>query len=906
LEGDAELKASHEDTWARVLSYKFVAPAPVAGAIRREGILRRIAGNPSINLVVLQAPAGHGKSTALQQLKDVADTDGHLTGWLTFDAGDNDPRRFFMHFQSLLNRTAGMHARSAERRDLITYHNRSDWLLEQLATIGRPVALFLDEFQTLTDKTVLAFFRSVFERAPDGLRIFVGSRSLPDVGLARLVVNNRALILHGDDLRFSPQEVERFFAAADDLGIDLDEIDAIYRRTEGWPAALQLFRLTLGSPDVRKSLGYDSSRAPRELAEYLAENVLALQPQRIQDFLLCTAELTRLNGTLCDEVLGWNDSREILLQLERSGMFLRCVDPQSGWFKYHTLFSSILAEQQRSHSPEAADSIHRRAAQWYMKHRFFEETVHHATLCRDHALAADALNQWSSSLVAGGHLRTVEYWSEQLPFDEIACRPDLAIKCAYALVFLRRRQRARPLLELLKQRSGTGTVLDTTDPNVVLSMEAISVDDIPRAFSISEQVPLEQLDAEGFAAFELGAAANLRGYCALAAQEFEPAREYLALARVHNDHVNAAFSRGYTIAVSGVALLIQGSLSESLERFKEGLREHSVIDKSFASAALLSCYVWALYEANDLETAESLFVQNHDIISDSTLPDFLTVAYLSSARVHDARGRAGKAEAILEEAEAIGRDSGWTRLVETVKWERVRRALLRGAVDQAVSVAAGARGERRLPADWTPFASDVEDRELGEIRLALARSDLDDAASRIHLALKRQRGRVLRQIKLQLLGAVHASRSGDQPALKRNLSTALRLARKGGFVRAVLDEGEDILQLIRDRYQILLESEASARNPDSGRDFVETLLQASGTDLGRSSGAFHVALQPLTEREREMLVLLANGTSNKDMANRLFVSENTVKYHLKNIYAKLSVASRVQAITAARQIGIIH
>jgi LuxR family maltose regulon positive regulatory protein len=125
-------------------------------------------------------------------------------------------------------------------------------------------------------------------------------------------------------------------------------------------------------------------------------------------------------------------------------------------------------------------------------------------------------------------------------------------------------------------------------------------------------------------------------------------------------------------------------------------------------------------------------------------------------------------------------------------------------------------------------------------------------------------------------------------------------------VRAVLDEGEDILQLIRDRYQILLESEANARSPDSGRDFVETLLQASGTDLGRSSGGLHVALQPLTEREREMLLLLANGTSNKDMANRLFVSENTVKYHLKNIYAKLSVASRVQAITAARQIGIIH
>jgi LuxR family maltose regulon positive regulatory protein len=541
-----------------------------------------------------------------------------------------------------------------------------------------------------------------------------------------------------------------------------------------------------------------------------------------------------------------------------------------------------------------------------MRNHFFEETVYHATVCGDFPLAADALNQWSSGLVAGAHLRTIEYWSERIPFAEIASRPDLAIKCAYALIFLRRRQRAKPLLELLKQRSGTGTVLDTTDPDIVLSMEAIAADDIPRAFSISAHVPLQQLDAEGFAAFELGACANLRGYCALAAQEFEPARELLALARVHNDHVNAAFSRGYTIAVNGVAALIRGSLSESLERFKEGLSEQPVIDKSFASAALLSCYVWALYEANQLEKAESLFLQNHDIISDSTLPDFLTVAYLSSARVHDARGRVAKADAVLEEAEAIGRDSGWMRLVETVKWERVRRALLGGSLEQADSIASRARVEPRLPSRWIPFANDVEDAELGEVRLALAKSELAEAGRRIETALKRQKGRALRQIKLQLLAAVLAARLDNHAELKRNLGSALRLARQGGFVRAVLDEGDEPLHLIRERYQALLQSEANARRPDSGRDFIETLLQASGTDLGRNAGVLNFALQPLTEREREMLVLLANGTSNKDMANRLFVSENTVKFHLKNIYAKLSVASRVQAITAARQIGIIH
>jgi LuxR family maltose regulon positive regulatory protein len=904
------MKASAGSLPSGVLSHKFIAPVPYAGAVARERILERIRQFPHARVILLQGPAGHGKSTALQQLKDAAQGAGELTGWLTMDAGDNDPRRFLLHFQSLVGSlsdgTEISPGRSAERRDA-SFHYRSDWLLDRIARLGQPVALFLDEFQTLTDKTVLGFLSFLFERAPDSLRIFIGSRSLPDVGLARLVVNNRALILRADDLRFSPHEVTRFFAAAADLGIDLDEIDTIYRRTEGWPAALQLFRLTLGSPTVRQSLGNETARAPRELAEYLAENVLVLQPPRIQEFLLRTSELTRLSASLCDAVLGCSDSREVLLHLERSGLFLRCVDPQAGWFEYHTLFSSILAEQLRLLTPDVAEEVHLRAARWYLAQGFFEDAAHHAIASREYAIAADALDRWSSRLVADAHLRTVEHWSGRLPFQEIICRPQLAIKCAYALVFLRRWTRARPLLEYLSKRSEGGDVLCTTDSNIVLSMAAIAGDDIPGAYSISARVPLTQYDAQGFAAFELAAVANLRGYCALTAQEFEAAREYLALARVYNEHVDAAFSRSYTIAVGGVAMLIQGELREALERFKAGLGEHRVvIEKSFASAALFACYVWALYEANDLETAEAVFVQNHETISDSMRTDFLTVAYLSMARIHDARGRYAKADAILNEAEAIGHDCGWPRLVSTVKWERTRRLLNRGAVDQALVTAASARIDNQLPPGWIPFANDMADQELGEIRVAIAIPDLAQARVRIAEALRLQRGRVLRKIKLRLLSALVLARSGETAASRRELRTALRSAQAGGFVRCVLDEGPHVLQLVRNEYQALIAGARGANPVSSELGFMEQLLETAGIQLMGSSGRCRVQPQSLTDRERELLVLLANGTSNKDVANRLYVSENTVKFHLKNIYAKLAVTSRVRAITAAREIGIIQ
>ena len=899
------MRKTADAAWVEVRPYKFYAPVAYAGVIRRARILDRVAAAPGASVILLQGPAGHGKTTALQQLKELQEASGRLTGWLTFDVGDNDPRRFAAQMKAFLDDLAAR-AGMGESKPVRNARQRhgSNWLVDRLASFTRPMALFFDEFQTLTDRSALEQFKALFETATDRVRVFIGSRSLPDVGLARLVVNNRALILHGDDLRFTPKEVEEFFASAGDLGIDLDEVDAIYQRTEGWPAALQLFRLTLGSPQVRKSLGKENLRPPRELAEYLAENVLALQPPRIQEFLLQTAKLTRLSAALCDEVLGWNDSRDVLMHLERSGMFLRCVDPQAGWYKYHTLFSSILAEQLRTHSADVADEVHRRAARWYMRNGHFEEAVLHATTCREYDLAADALNRWASRLVACAHLNTLEQWSERLPYDRIASRRDLAIKVAYALVFLRRRQRARPLLELLQADVSSGTVGATTNARIVLSMAAMLDNDVLGAYEISEQVPLHETESTGFAAFELSAAANLRAYCALIRQEYVLARDYLAQARIYNDHVNAPFSRGYTTAVTTVALVMQGHLREALARLRDEANELTdEPDRSVAAAVAVAAQVWALYEANDLTAAEALFTQHREVIASSTRFDFLAVAYVPAARLYEALGRPGHAEGLLDEVEAIGRENGWTALVSTVKWERVRRVLLQDSVDEAIAIAATARFEPELPEDWVPIGSDVESREFGEIRLAIAVGDLAEASARIDHEVRRQRGRTLRQLKLHLMAALVASRTRDEAGCRRHVRTALTLARPGGYVRVFLDEGPEVVSLLQQELHLLVENPRRP-SPDPEREFLEAVLTAAGAAAAPTHGPMG-ALPALTERECEMLKLLANGISNKGIANRLFVSENTVKFHLKNIYAKLAVTSRVQAVSAARQMGIV-
>jgi LuxR family maltose regulon positive regulatory protein len=889
-------KAASVKAQADVYAHKLFAPVAYAGAIRRDAILDRVLANESARVVLLQGPAGHGKSTVLQQLKSIFEERGHLTPWMTLDEADNDIRRFHLHAQAMVATLgSGVEERESGRR-------RSDWLIGRLLKSGKPVALFLDDFQVLTNKTVLTFFRELFERVPEHTRLFIGTRSMPEIGLSRLVVNQRALILHADHLRFSPAEVEQFFSSSM-KDISRDEIAAIYRRTEGWPAALQLFRLSLPSPQVRKSLVDVADYRPRELAEYLADNVLALQQPEIQDFLLRTSLLGRLSASLCQAVTGCADAQDLLMKLERTGLFVRSLDSDLRWFQYHALFASFLVEQLEGQAPETVREVHRKAARWHLERELYEETVHHAIACRDFTLAADTLDHWASQLVPDAQIITMERWYEQLPFEEVAKRPSLLIKSAWALVFLHRRQKLKPLLKLLEERAAAGD----PDANVVLSMAAISVDDVAGSFAWVKRVPLQERKPETFAAFELGAAANLYAYHSLGAGDFEKARSLLALARGHNERGSAIFSGGYTVGMHGMHLLAQGQLQEALDSFRAGMGESRMhVDKSVASAALVACYIWALYEANELDQAEALFGRHHDIISESALLDFMAVAYLAMVRIHDARGRAGQALEVLDEAESIGHGHGWERLIRLINWERARRALLSGSLDRAVAIAALNDAPSRAP-EQILFSEDAEGESLGHIRLAIHRMDFARAADALAAEFSRSRGRIYRQIKLNLLNAQLHQRRDEPNGAHRCLKKALQLAAPGGFVRCFLDEGEGILQLLRDEYQRLMEKEEGEAAPGVKRSYLEQLLQASGTDLSRTREP-HIAqpVEPLTDREKEILAFLANGVSNREMASRLFVSENTVKFHLKNIYSKLAVGSRLQAITAARQLGLIH
>jgi len=900
-------------------AHKLFAPPKYVGAIARETILRKIFEEQAqAQVILVQGPAGHGKTTVMAQVKALSESMQVRTGWLTFEEADNDPHRFFVHLQAVV--TAIEHERDGrgafEDNGLAEQgrRHRKDWLINHLVDVGAPVSLFLDEFQLITNKSIHVFMRQLLEHLPDGVRIFIGSRTIPELGLTRLVVNNQALVFRANDLCFSAEEVSRFFAETGELNIRDDEVAAIYRQTEGWPAALQLFRLTLVNPAVRQSLEKLGSFRLPELADYLVDNVLALQSREIQAFLIRTSLLTRLSAALCDAVMGSAGSQEILMFLERAGLFVRSLGPEQQWFKYHTLFSSFLQEQMRQTWPKAEIiAVHRLAADWYHEQELFEEAMHHYIAANEYGRATQILEIWSSRLIADAHLATVERWYDRLPLEEIEKRPDLLVKIAWALTFLRRHVKLATILESLEHQEMLGHKPAQTNPQVVRAMAALLADNLAVSYEIIRQVEVYRNNPAGFGAFELGAAANLSGYFALTAGDFDAAREVLRIARAYSDCADAAFSWGYSVSNSGVTALIQGRLRDALDRFRLAIADARVFrDESFAAASLVSCYIQALYEANELDAAEALFDEFKHVIKEAALLDYLAVAYVTMARIHDARGRSSAASALLDEAESIGFAHALPRLLRLVNWERVRRMLLQGEVEQAGFSARRIRtadDEFLLPESWIPFSEDTEGEAIGRIRLAIHSAHADEAmdllAAEQHAP--QTKGRVRRQIKLHLLEALARQQQGNDNAAHRCLGLALHLAEEGGFIRTFLEEGKALIDMLHEQASSPPTTQVAPGREDVQSGHSELILKVIGSELGQNALTKRFEpLEQLTQRETEILIYLARGVSNKEMARRIYLSENTVKFHLKNIYSKLAVGSRLQAINAARQMGLIE
>ncbi len=906
------------DADAALLAHKIAAPQPHRNAVQRRALLIRFAESGRERVFFIHGPAGHGKTSLMLQADAAARAKGMATGWLSLDETDNDNRRFLGQLQRIFDGLGQGHPNAAgiDPEPAVSEPGPA-WLFNQVMRIERPTAIFLDDLHTVTNPATIGLLRQLLLSSPPHLHWYIASRTLPDLAVARLVVNEEAVIIEARELRFTRDETRTFFERAGRFELTPEEQETIYQITEGWPAALQLYRLALHSPDVRADLRQRLRHQPRELTDYLADNVLAHQKPEVKDFLIRTSWLQRMSAPLCDAILGRSDSYDILSTLERAGLFVRRHTSEEGWYTYHAIFSQFLQHHARSVGPDSVKDIHRRSAEWYRANGFLEDAIHHYCQAGEYAQAADSFDILAERLVPDGQMVTVERWSDEMPLAELERRPGLTAKVVWALSFLLSRHRKLdPLLKIL--REAPRSLAMTADPTVARCMARLLEDDLADAKRIVTDLNTNEPSTSAFRAFELSAVANARGYAAMASGDFDDALAQLVRGRELSDQGGATFTWAYSIGKTAITLIAQGRLQEAQVRIRAALADPRMFAvESISKACLASGYIMALYEADELDTTLEFFLTVRDRTANAFIHDYLVVAYTAIARIYDVRGQPERALNTLDEAEDLAYAGHWPRVTRLIKWARVHRELLAGRLDQA-QIIAGRIAEAEAPpaVDWVRFSEEVAGEEIGLIRLDIHTGEPRRALDRLApvLAAAETHKRVFRQIKLYALAALAEMKLGNEAAAHRRLERALRLATPGGYLRSFLDEGEMMAQLLMAHARLKGGARPGPSTCYCDRatgDFLVRLVQAISGDPGDQTAAPKdvVAsaagrLEGFTKRELVALSMLVKYASNEQIAAAMFVTKDTLKYHLKNIYGKLGVSTRLEAIRVALDLGL--
>lgn len=889
----------------RVLYSKMIAPAAIDGMLQRAALVTRALAADNARVVLIQAPAGYGKTTLLQQIRTRLGEQEIRSGWLTLDEGDDDLSRFLAHLHAVIDLALEASPDSALPSPpldaTIAGYGMVEELLNRVTLAGRRLAILIDEFQVIRSDAILSLMRRFIAQLPASLTLYIASRTVPSLGLSRLLLHHQALILRSEDLSFTRVETAAFFADTAADSSDGHLLEELHLRTEGWPAALQLARLA--------AVGRHTSQAIEDLwfanagifEDYLADNVLSAQQPAIQSFLLGISVLRVVSPALAAELTGMQNAAQVLADLCRAGFFLRPLPGDDQWFKIHSLFAAYLARQLARRGAHEVLELNRRAMQWYLAREHFEEAMYHAVCSRSFAIAAETLERWSDQLVREARLATIERWLDELPTAEVLARPGLQIRVLWALMFLRRAAKIGPLYDALAAALARGALVNITHVTmpILRAIRSMVEDDIAGAGEVAMSIDVAREPADAFEAFEVAAAANVQAFYLRAVGQFAAAHAKLPVALAASQRADAVFSAAYALANSATVLLAEARLREALAQGAKGYAMTAATRGSHAAAVVAACYAEALYYDDARRAARALLEDAMPIIRDVCLTDALAVAHVTLSKILLLDGDAESAATVLREGDALATAARLPRLMRILRWEQVRQLLAGGQVGAARALADTLH--RDLPAAPSALvfhAEEIDDAVIGALRLAVH----ERRAAQVLLQVKplarlaQQGGRVLRGLRLRMLEALALDQLGDSAAALRVSRDLVQRIAPQGLQRFVLEEPGMAALLERVRDQGRQKGQATAA------DYLDSLLATQSKTVAATS----VDGEQLSEREVDILAMLKQGLSNRDVGARLFVSENTVKYHLKNIYAKLGARNRTEACNIALTRGLLR
>jgi LuxR family transcriptional regulator, maltose regulon positive regulatory protein len=923
-----------------LLATKLHVPRPRPGFVARGRLVEALSQGLAMGRVLVCAPAGFGK-TAL--LADWACSGGRPVAWLGLDAGDSDPARFWRYAVAALDQARPGLAARVGPWPLGSIEGLVTALVNELTADpgAEDVLLVLDDYHLVDSGPVHESVAFLLENLPPSLAVVMSSRADPPLPLARLRARGQLAELRAADLRFTPGEAAALLGEAAGVGLPDPAVAALVARTEGWAAGLQLAGLSLRGQANPAGFVAAFSGSHRFVLDYLADEVLDGQPGPVRAFLLETSVLERLTGELCDAVTGRAGSQAMLTDIERAGLFLVPLDEVRGWWRYHHLFADLLRARLQAEQPGRVQALHRAAAVWCEEHDLADDAVRHALGAGDTEWAAWLVERHVETLLGRSERVTLHRWLSALPAQAVRDRPRLCLAQAYGAA-------QGFQLEALE------ALLDDAERAVAVGGDEAYWDPAGRPVSVLANVPAG-------IAFLRATLARLRGDAALAAAYNRQALAHLGedewlmrsfvrwnqagtdwldgrlgsaergLAEVladlwaadeavrraggeptevlHAVESRAEFFTGF-LAMRvcydlGQVQRAQGHLDAALATYRQALEAVGESSQSAHAGMAHVGLAQILYERDELADALDQATQGVTLCRRLAYTPPLATGLAVVARIRHAHGDAAGAREAMGEAGQAGLSPQVTALFNPMPAQRARLLLAQGDVHAAAQWATAAG---LSPGDEPDYPR--EPAYLVLARVLLAHNDPGAALALLHRLLRvaASQDRVGSIIEIQALRALALASCGDRASARGALTEAVTLAGRHGYIRVLADEGAPMRALLT---QLPVAGPDQQDVPDRvSPGYLAVLLRACGPtgpvpQRIRAAAAPPGLAEPLTDRELEVLRLLAAGRSNQRIAHDLVVALDTVKKHVTHVLGKLGAANRTEAAAQARELGLI-
>lgn len=916
-----------------LLTTKLYTPPPRPGLVERPRLIARLDEGLRLGhrLTLISAPAGFGKTTLLSAW--VAGLERPVA-WLSFDESDSDPRRTSTYLVAALRTLPGaqhlpapigesflntVSAQFDARSGTLLIGEMLGSLINEMAALP-PFALVLDDYHLLENPYIHEGMSFVLDHLPPSAHLVIVSRAEPPLPIARLRARGQLTELNVDDLRFTPEEAATFLQQVAGLGLTAEDVARLESRTEGWIAGLQMASLALQGSASRgpSSSAFITAFAgdDRYVMDYLVEEVLQRQPLAVQTFLLQTSILERLTASLCNAVTRQTDAQAMLDMLERNNLFIFPLDNRRQWYRYHHLFAELLRHHlHRQMPPHDLTALHCRAAEWYEANGLAAAATNHALKAPDVERAVRLIEQNALETLRRNEIETLLAWLEWLAPEVLRARPLLLIMRAWIAIAQGQYDEAegwaRSAEAALAQDGWQRDYLDTqglTRQWIQGSIDAArstavrDAERIPLALRALENLPAEDVLLRCVIALNLGEAYAWAGDIAASKQAFLDA---IAIGQAGGNIISIL------AAMSGLGELHArlGDLDSAMEVCWQAVRlgtaegrpgGQPVPASGNAHRLLARCF----YARNDLDAA--LHHANQAVECCRRWGHFYNLidAYLTLAQVQQRRGDAAGVTQTMAAAQQLLEDAA-------ARVKRMPMPLLENDVGSIARLLEAAQAHLRLSdgdvagaAQWMRRWMQEYDVSENDIfpymmrpRLLIAQHRYDEALSMLERALEWMlaRHRPAEAVHIYILQARALHARGSAAQALSPLERALQLAEPGGYLRAFVDAGEPIEALLRQMY--------ASGSLSIAPDYVARILAAFRQESKQA--ATGELLESLSDREMEVLRLIAANFSNQDIADTLVVSLNTVKTHVQRLYGKLSVNSRLEAVERARELGLL-